>query len=236
MGVLIATAMFGRWCIAIFAILGSVSALSCPPANFTTPFEINANFNLTAFISARWYVQQQMECGLEPANLFQCQYAEYKQLTKKTFWGFSIQGHDHIDMIPPNRTSMDLHPCVDVVDEARGKLQVGQCFLPKLASGPYWVYQYDETQGFAAVGGGLPKEEFPGGCRTGTGHVNSGLWIFTRLQQRNDTLVDSVRGLLGDMGFDLAALKDVPQTGCPKWQTIERPITYDSTFMLCSWC
>ena len=50
----IAHQMFGRWCIVIFAILGSVSALSCPPANFTTPFEINANFNLTAFISARW--------------------------------------------------------------------------------------------------------------------------------------------------------------------------------------
>ena len=53
---------------------------------------------------------------------------------------------------------MDLHPCVDVVDEARGKLEVGQCFLPKLASGPYWVYQYDEVQGFAAVGGEFSQE------------------------------------------------------------------------------
>ena len=128
-----------------------------------------------------------MECGLEPANLFQCQYAEYTRLSKKTFWGFTIQGHDHIDNISPNQTSMDLHPCVDVVDELRGKLEVGQCFLPKAAAGPYWVYTYDEKQGYAAVGGGPPKESFQGGCRTGTGHVNAGLWIFTRSLQRNDT-------------------------------------------------
>ena len=188
---------------------------ACPPTNFTTQFERSQNFNLSAFISARWFVQQQMECSLEPANLFQCQYAEYTRLAKKTFWGFQLQGHDHIDNIPPNGTSLDLHPCVSVVNEAQGKLSVGQCFLPQALAGPYWVYAYDETQGYAAVGGGLPTESFPGGCRTGTGHVNSGLWIFTRAQARSESIVQMVRGVLADLGFDVDVLRDVQQTGCP---------------------
>jgi len=136
-------------------------------------------------------------------------------MDKPDFWGFTIQGHDHIDNIGVDNSTKDLHPCVAVVDEAHGKLEVGQCFLPKLATGPYWVYYYSEVEGYAAVGGGIPKESFDGGCRTGTGHVGSGLWIFTRSQQRDSVLVQKARGLLSGLGFDLSALADVVQTGCP---------------------
>ena len=55
-----------------------------------------------------------------------------------------------------------------------------------------------------------------GGCRTGTGHTNSGLWIFTRAQARSESLVQTVRGKLKRMGFDLDALRDVRQAGCPE--------------------
>ena len=75
---------------------------------------------------------------------------------------------------------------------------------------------YDESAGYAAVGGGPPTEAFPGGCRTGTGHTNSGLWIFTRAQARSESLVQTVRGKLKRMGFDLDALRDVRQAGCPE--------------------
>ena len=212
------------WCWALL-VMSAHAAATCPPSNFTTQFERSGAFNLSTFISARWYVQQQMEGGLEPGNLFQCQFTEYTRLAKRTFWGFSIQGHDHIDHIPPNGTSLDLHPCVDVVDEAHGKLEVGQCFLPKALAGPYWVYAYDEADGYAAVGGGKPTESFPGGCRTGTGHTNSGLWIFTRAQQRAEGLVQKARSALAGLGFDLKALQDVRQTGCPP---PEVPTTIDS--------
>jgi len=53
-------------------------------------------------------------------------------------------------------------------------------------------------------------------CRTGTGHTNSGLWIFTRAQARSESIVQTVRGKLKTMGFDLDALRDVRQTGCPE--------------------
>ena len=93
---------------------------------------------------------------------------------------------------------------------------MGQCFLPEVLAGQYWVYVYDESAGYAAVGGGPPTEAFPGGCRTGTSHTNSGLWIFTRAQARSESLVQTVRGKLKRMGFDLDALRDVRQAGCPE--------------------
>jgi len=191
------------------SLVAPAIAVTCPPEDFSTV----EHFDLQRFISARWYVQQQMACALEPKDLFQCQYAEYTTMKDPSYWGFEIQGHDHIDM--PDGSAKDLHPCVKVVDAARGKLEVGTCVMPLALTGPYWVVLYNETAGYAAVSGGAPKNAFPGGCRTGTGHVDSGLWIFTRAQQRDEALVREVRGLLAARGFDLDALLDVDQRGCP---------------------
>jgi len=184
-------------------------ASKCPPEGFDSV----STFDLDTFISDRWYVQQMMEGGLEPKKLFQCQYAEYQKFDKPNFWGFELQGHDHIDMM--DGTNFDLHPCAKIVDEKRGKLAVGECGLPSLLMGPYWVYAYNETAGYAAVGGGAPKHEFPGGCRTGTGKIGGGLWIFTRQQTRDEAMVGKVRTFLQGQGFDLDALQDVDQSGCP---------------------
>jgi len=196
----------------IAAVFVSASA-TCPPPGFDSIHD----FDLDQFISKRWYVQQQMEGGLEPANLFQCQWAEYSRMTKPTFWGFEIQGQDHIDM--PDGSKKDFHPCASIVDASRGKLSVGECWLPRAASGPYWVYVHNESLGVAAVGGGAPSHEFPGGCRTGTGKIGGGLWLFSRKQQRSEALVQIARQALKDQGFDLSALKDVNQTGCPTEKT-----------------
>eukprot|EP00511_Aplanochytrium_stocchinoi_P012083 CAMPEP_0204875920 /NCGR_PEP_ID=MMETSP1348-20121228/47250_1 /ASSEMBLY_ACC=CAM_ASM_000700 /TAXON_ID=215587 /ORGANISM="Aplanochytrium stocchinoi, Strain GSBS06" /LENGTH=224 /DNA_ID=CAMNT_0052032599 /DNA_START=156 /DNA_END=830 /DNA_ORIENTATION=+ len=200
----------------------------CPPENFTSV----DNFDLEKYISKKWYVQQQMECGLEPSDLFQCQYAEYKKMEKANLWGFDIQGHDHIDM--PDGSKKDLYPCAKVIDESRGQWLVGECFLPSIMSGPYWVLAYDEEAGYAAVSGGAPSISFPGGCRVGTGHIKSGLWIFTRKPKRNEKIVNKVRSILKAKGFDLSALEDVDQTHCPTTTDVDenydllnsiRPIT-----------
>lgn len=181
----------------------------CPPEGFDSV----ATFDLKAFVAKRWYVQQQMEGGLEPADLFQCQYSEYTILDKPNFFGFEIQEHVHIDK--PDGSKKDLHPCAKIVDASRGKLSVGECFLPRFLSGPLWTYTYNETAGYASLGGGAPTNEFPGGCRTGTGKIGGGLWIFTREQKRNEALVQKARAELKALGFDLDALKDVDQTSCP---------------------
>lgn len=199
--------------IVLVGALLSQSIGVCPPQGFDSVEE----FDLDAFIAGRWYVQEMMEGGLEPSNLFQCQYAEYAKMEKPNFWGFEIQAHDHIDFYDGSKP-MDLHPCAKIVNASRGKLSVGMCFLPKMLSGPYWVYVHNQTGGYAAVGGGPPTHEFPGGCRTGTGKIGGGLWIFTRQQTRDEGAVGSVRAALKAQGFDLGALKFVNQTGCPKSQ------------------
>ena len=126
--------------LALFAVcLTTATAIStptCPPRNFTIQFDRSRDFDLDAFIGARWYVQQQMECALEPANLFQCQWAKYKKIEETSPWGFTIKAHNHIDQIPGNASTMDLHPCVGEIDVPRGKLSVGQCFLPEALAGP----------------------------------------------------------------------------------------------------
>jgi len=197
------------WRSAVVAALVATAVANCPPPGFDSVKQ----FNLDEFISKRWYVQQQMEGGLEPADLFQCQWAEYVKMDKPNRWGFEIQSHDHIDKA--DGSTMDLHPCAKIVDASRGKMSVGECFLPKFASGPYWVYLHNETAGVAAVGGGAPSHQFPGGCRTGTGKIGGGLWVFTRKQHRDEGLVQMARKSLKEQGFDLDALKDVLQEGCP---------------------
>merc|ERR1719379_485015 len=93
-------------------------------------------------------------------------------------------------------------------------LAVAPFFLPYALSGDYWILAYDEAQGYALISGGAPTKSFEGGCRTGTGTNGSGLWIFTRQRNREETLVQKVRGIAAEKGFDLSVLNDVDQTEC----------------------
>merc|ERR1719440_26645 len=95
---------------------------------------------------------------------------------------------------------------------------VGPCFLPRISgftTGPYWVLAYSEAEGYALVSGGQPTtSDGSAGCKTGSGTNGAGLWIFTRQQQRDEALVQKVRGLAKAKGFDLSVLNDVDQTKC----------------------
>ena len=73
---------------------------------------------------------------------------------------------------------------------------------------------YSEADGYALVSGGAPSISSPGGCRTGEGVNNAGLWIFTRRQQRDEALVQTVRKIAASKGFDTSVLKDVEQSDC----------------------
>ena len=90
--------------------------------------------------------------------------------------------------------------------------------MPTQFAGPYWIVAYNEDEGYALISGGQPDEvsengiEF--GCRSGTGINNSGLWIFTRAQVRDEALINKVRGIAFDAGFDLSVFLDVDHTTC----------------------
>ncbi|KAI9145664.1 hypothetical protein BKA69DRAFT_1048941 [Paraphysoderma sedebokerense] len=114
------------------------------------------------------------------------------------------------------------------------KLRVGPAFLQWiswLAYGDYWVLEAgkypesfkgkgDQTQSsnrvydWAIVSGGAPKFDSNGKCRTGTGTNGSGLWIFTRDPIVSPEVVDYIRGIIEQKGFDLSVLKPVTQAGC----------------------
>jgi lipocalin len=184
----------------------------CPPEDFSTV----SNFDLKSFIASRWYIQQQMPTAYLPESQNRCVYAEYKELAKKTFWRYGIQVHNHAeDVAAPHKVhdSGDFI-CAKVVDESAGKLEVAPCFLPSIAAGPYWVLDFNDEEGYALISGGAPTKSGPGGCRTGSGTNDSGLWIFTRQQKRDEALVQKVRGIAAQKGFDLSVLNDVDQTGC----------------------
>lgn len=88
------------------------------------------------------------------------------------------------------------------------------CFLPTLLAGPYWVLDYDEAAGYALISGGAPTLPAEAGCMTGSGTNGSGLWIFTREQKRDEALVQKVRAIAAQKGFDLSVLNDVDQSAC----------------------
>lgn len=187
-------------------------ALECPPSNFSSI----ENFDLDSFISARWYIQQQMPVFYLPASENYCVYAEYQKKDKKSFWGYDIAVHNHAeDNAPPHKVhDSGSFICAKIVDAQRGQLEVAPCFLPSATAGPYWVLAYSEQEGYALISGGPPKNVAEGGCRTGTGVNGSGLWIFTRKQQKDADLIEKVRGIAAQKGFDLSVLNDVDQSNC----------------------
>lgn len=86
-------------------------------------------------------------------------------------------------------------------------LQVAPCFLPTGLAGAYWVVAFDVDEAWALVSGGAPTHPGTNGtCRTGTGVNGSGLWIFTRRQQRDPSIVSKVRAVASAKGFDLSVL------------------------------
>jgi len=186
---------------------------TCPPAGFDSV----QNFNLEAFIRSRWHGQQQMAVSYLPATENRCVYADYS--VKKNgwlSWGYDVDVHNHAEDVAAPHKVHDSGKliCAKIVDGSTGKLAVAPCFLPSFAAGPYWVIDFDDKEGYALISGGKPTKSAPGGCQTGTGTNDSGLWVFTRQQKRNETLVQKVRGIAASKGFDLSVLGDIDQTDC----------------------
>jgi len=184
----------------------------CPPANFHSV----TSFDLAKYASRPWFIQQQAATLYLPEKENYCVSARYTVLQKTTLFGYDVKVrnvayekdgkvHDSGDLI-----------YAKVVDANTGKLEVSPSFLPSAFAGDYWVIDYSEEDGYALVSGGAPKVEGKDGlCRTGQGVNQAGLWIFTRHQTRDDALVQHVRDIAQNEGFDLTVLNDVDQSNCP---------------------
>jgi lipocalin len=193
-------------------LLFVVAAATCPPEGFDTV----ENFDIGSFISAKWFIQQEMVTEYLPVSQNYCVAADYAR-KGKSFFGWDIQVHNLAVEKDGTRHDSGSFLCAKVVNEARGKLKVGPCFLPPWlpgAAGPYWVLAFDNEKGYALISGGAPTVEGDAGCRTGSGVNGAGLWIFTRARRRDDALIAEVRAIAAMKGFDLSVLNDVDQTNC----------------------
>eukprot|EP00933_Yihiella_yeosuensis_P048289 TRINITY_DN4439_c0_g1_i1.p1 TRINITY_DN4439_c0_g1~~TRINITY_DN4439_c0_g1_i1.p1 ORF type:complete len:225 (-),score=46.69 TRINITY_DN4439_c0_g1_i1:287-961(-) len=181
------------------------------------------NFDLSAFVKSRWYIQQQMNIDYLPKDSNNCVYAEYEVLSKPTFWGYDVQVHNHAVTDAGKIRDSGSYICATIGKQEPAKLEVGPCFLPRLSgwtTGPYWVLAFDDEKGYALISGGQPTIKTESGCRTGTGANGSGLWIFTREQQRNEELIQEARGIAAAKGFDLSVLNDIDNSKCGRHEDV----------------
>jgi lipocalin len=170
------------------------------------------NFDIDAYASAPWYVQQQAVNSYSPIEQNYCVKAQYTILDKPTRRGYTVRVKNQAQY--ENDFQVEGNLCAFQTDTP-SKLKVAPCWLGEWASGPYWVVAYNELEGYALISGGQPtKLGSDGLCTTGKGINNSGLWIFTRSQERDEALVEKVRSIAVDAGFDLSVLNDVDQTDC----------------------
>jgi len=198
----------------LLALLVASLATECPPPGFDTQAAADGSFDLEWYTSAKWYVQEQMIISYLPGDYLHCVTAEYQLLEKPTLLGYDIKVMNHAE----NKDGKPLGPlttiCAKVVNATAGKTKVSPCFLPSFLAGPYWVVAFDKAEGWSLVSGGPPTEAGADGCKTGTGTNDSGLWIFTRKQERDEAPVQKIKGVAKDKGFDISVLKSTDQTHC----------------------
>lgn len=190
-------------------VSSSAASSGCPPVQ-TQP-----NFDLERYISKPWYIQQQMPTQYLQEEKNFCVEAKYTLLPAKSFWGYEIQVRNiarTADGTLSDSGTLLLAYSADPIDPA--KLGVAPYFVPKSGAGEYWVLAYDEEEGYAVISGGQPTHKTEGGCTTGDGINDSGFWLFTRQQERDEAIVQKMRGIAKAKGFDLSVLKDVDQTNC----------------------
>ncbi len=175
------------------------------------------NFDLASFASKMWYAQEQSETSYMPVSWNYCVSAQYEVQSAPNMWGYDVHVFNHAEesdgTVHPDTGTFICAAPGDPNDAA--KLQVAPCFLPTLFAGPYWVIEYNETEGYALVSGGQPTIPTTGGkCKNGDGVNGSCIFLFTRNQQRDDALVAKVRALADAQGFDLSVLNTVSQINC----------------------
>jgi len=180
-----------------------------------------ADFNLNEYVTGgRWYTHQQMAIEYMPVYTNYCGYTDYKTLTHDKF---KVNNYANAMMVNgPVFESDDTTQFLGGICGVRekddaSKLRVGPCRLPKSTYSPIWIIAAGpspDNYEWALVSGGQPKNKGVNGCSTGTGVNGSGLWIFTRSQERDQDTIDMVRAIAKAQGFDLSVLKDVEQEGC----------------------
>ena len=159
---------------------------NCPKVDLQT----SPNVNLTEYIRATWYVQQQQVNGYQPKSDLYCVAATYdinNSVKVPLFKGKVISVYNYANRDKVNGLALGNNSTFLCAREANQnhpeKLSVAPCFLPNLFAGPYWILAAGPSPSNytgAVVIGGQPSIKINNTCTTKeTGINNSGLWIFT---------------------------------------------------------
>jgi len=189
-----------------------------------------SGFDLEAYASKTWYVQEQAVTTYLPEFQNYCVTADCTVLEEPTWpWKYTVEVNNRAQDADGNKYGGTINAAQTDPEEEPGKLMVAPGFLPRFFAGPYWVLAYDEEEegekdednnnnnnsgGYALVIGGQPSVRTEAGCKTQNRWLNSsgGLWIFTRKSERDNDLVNRVREIAAnDFGLDVTGLNTVVQ-------------------------
>ena len=195
--------------------------------------------NLTEYLRASWYVQQQQITSYQKEDALYCVVATYDRTGSEqvAFQGeseivFSVYNHANKYVVNGKLTNVKPFSNKPMVLCARqtnpqypARLLVAPCWITSSFAGKYWIIALGEKKGqyeWAVVSGGPPTEEFDDGkCTTNTGLLDSGLWILSRENILDPETLKIIHKRLHSMGYTTSQLKNVTQKGC----------TYDKMFL-----
>jgi len=175
------------------------------------PVDVQENFVLEDYVTGDWFIHQQAVTQYLPVERNFCVRAQYTLRDSPTFWGYTVEVNNYAQDSNGNAFGGPLCAKLDEAENNPAKLQVAPCFLPPIVAGDYWVVAYSEEDGYALIAGGQPTVEGPDGCSSPD---SSGLWIFSRRSVRDVGLIELLRSIAKDKGFDLSVLNDVDHTEC----------------------
>jgi len=202
--------------------LGSSGGSGCPKV---TPID---NLNLTEWVRATWYIQEQQVTGYQKEEDLYCVSATYdvQPSRKVPFFGgevVSVYNYAEENAVngkstnPNNKTIL----CARVPDaQTPSKLLVAPCFLPNLLAGDYWILAAGpspDNYEWAIISGGQPSVKYDDGCTTKeTGTNGSGFWLFSRSPVADAAQMAAIKQKAKDLGFTLSRLHPVAQAGCKR--------------------
>lgn len=202
--------------------LAASKTTDCPKV---TPLQ---DLNLTEWVRASWYIQEQQVTGYQSEKDLFCVSATYdvEPSRKVPFFGgevvsvFNYAEEDQVNGKPTNPNNKTIL-CARVPDKnTPSKLLVAPCFLPNLLAGDYWVLAAGpspDNYEWAIISGGQPTVKYDDGCTTKeTGTNGSGFWLFSRSEVAPADQLTMVKQKAKDLGFTLSRLHPVPQDGCKR--------------------
>ncbi|KAI8817052.1 Calycin-like protein [Fimicolochytrium jonesii] len=190
------------------------SLFNCPPKGFDSA----PNFDLESYISAPWFVQEQLPVSYQPVDELFCVRAKY---TRKG--GDLVDVYNYANQKTINGPKKDTHLNA-ALTSTQSKLKVGPTFLPRFLYGDYWVVaagnnatssstseDTNSTYTWAIITTGSPTRPSNGKCLP---FFNPGLWLFTREQVVSEERIGELRGKAEGLGLDVGGLVRVGQLGC----------------------